>query len=288
MSTLTPEQIAIRSTGIGSSEIAMLCGESPYGGPHSVWLSKMGLRDDEHSEPAWWGSQMEPIVAARWEHETGQKLVKGSGTYRDSRYPVAVASPDYLTEDGRIVECKCAFRTAASWSLDDDGAPTGYIMQGQWLCGVLGAPGFDLAVFLAPFATFRIYRFDFDAELFGAAYSIADRFWREHVLTRNPPPADDSEAARKALRAIHRPLAELADATADADARYRAKAEADSAFKTAEQAKALADNRLVEAIVKSGADGLRGESWIATWKENKRGVRSLRVKDLNETKGRAA
>lgn len=288
MTQLTPAELEVRRTGIGSSDVAALCGESQWAGPHAIWLDKLGLLESEDSEPAKWGRMMEPLVAQRYTEETGVRLRKGSIAMRHPEHTWALASPDFLREDnGRIVECKCAFRTAAQWSLDEDGAPPGYILQGQWQCGVIGADGFDLAVFLAPFATFRIYRFDFDQDLFAYCLKIAGDFWHNHVLTKIPPPADDSDEARKALAAAYPQRGEIASAPPGADELYRARVEADAAFEAAEKAKKLASNRLVECIAKTGAEAIRGNDWMASWRSDKRGIRSLRLKGFSE-KGRAA
>ncbi len=47
--SLTAEQKADRVNTLGASEIAAVCGLSPWKSVHDVWLSKMGLVDDETS-----------------------------------------------------------------------------------------------------------------------------------------------------------------------------------------------------------------------------------------------
>lgn len=284
---LSAEQQQIRRTGIGSSDISALVGENPYANAHDVWLDKLGLREVEESEPMWWGTALEQSIGQRYKKELGVELESGSGAIRHPSKEIALASPDFVYPDkSRIVECKAIFRTAGQWSPESDGAPEQYILQGNWQCGVMGVERFDIAAFIAGFCQFRIYQFAFDQELFDHCVSVAERFWNEHVLKREPPPVDHSDSARLAIMARFPQRAPLKDAPPEAEQLIQERVACEERFDRADEALKLVNNKL--RLMIGEAEGMRGDWGHATHKTDKRGVRSLRVTLKTATKGKAA
>jgi putative phage-type endonuclease len=274
---LTAEQIQERRSGIGSSEIAAILGENPYANAHSVWLAKMGVKDDSESEPAWWGSQMEPIVGARYERERDVHLRRHRMVRRGD---IALASPDFVLyeEDtvAKIVECKVAFRTGDQWDgFDEEGVPPMYYLQGVWQCGVLGVPRFDLAVFFAGLCKFSIYEFEHDPELFSQMHKAAEHFWGKYVLTGTPPPVDSSEHAKRALEHKHSWRGGMRPASEQEVELVRARIAASKEVDAAQEALDLKNNQLRATI--GDLDGIFGPWGRVTWRPNKAGQRPLRV-----------
>ncbi|HQV23796.1 MAG TPA: YqaJ viral recombinase family protein, partial [Agitococcus sp.] len=64
-----------RQTGIGGSEIAAIVGLNQYRTPMQVWESKVNpVQDEETSQPAYWGTVLEDVVAKEYALRTGNKV----------------------------------------------------------------------------------------------------------------------------------------------------------------------------------------------------------------------
>ncbi len=95
---------------------------------------------------------------------------------------------------------------AHKYGTADDAVPPDYGIQVRWAMAVTGKPK---AVLYAAFGedqdcynTFdvrftRVYRFTRDAEIEAAMFSVAERFWTEHVLPGIPPPPDPKKTRAK-------------------------------------------------------------------------------------------
>ncbi len=186
---LSHSQIALRSTGIGASEIGAICGFSFWkrapdgsacGGPHSVYLAKRGLVvPSESSLASRTGDRSEKLAELTYEGERGVKLVAlldNNGdplTMRHMDHPWALASIDRVRADslipvevkftaglrahyheGRDLEC-CTFCDRPKrmhWRdpiAEPKGVPDDVFAQVQWQMFVSGAPRSEVARFWA-------------------------------------------------------------------------------------------------------------------------------------------
>lgn len=289
---LTDKQKAKRFSGLGSSDISAVAGENPFKGPHEVWLQKLQLIDDPgETDATWLGHQMEPVIARRYIKDTGIKLRRGHGTRRHSVHSHLLATIDFYGQEPSgepvIVEAKwVGGRVMYHWNLEADGAPPYVQLQVQHQMGVLGYKRADVAVIFGMSAEFRIYQFSFDPEIFAALAELGRRFWHDRVLAKVPPPIDETESARQSLLAIYgKNRAPLKDAPAEADEWFAKRVDACARLEQAEKDKALATNKLCELIGEH--EGIRGDGWYATWKNDKNGKRCFRAAEFKQ-KGRKA
>ena len=65
----------VRRSGIGGSDSAAICGESPWATPLDVYLSKRGLVEKEQAEAAEWGQILEPTVLRQYALRQGVFVV---------------------------------------------------------------------------------------------------------------------------------------------------------------------------------------------------------------------
>ena len=80
--TLSREEwLQVRKKGLGSSDAAAAVGLNPYQSQLELWLVKTGRdgnlpKDDPNDEtsPMYWGTLLEPIVAAHYTKRTGLKV----------------------------------------------------------------------------------------------------------------------------------------------------------------------------------------------------------------------
>jgi putative phage-type endonuclease len=193
--------LAARREGIGGSDVAAIMGVSRWKTPLAVYLDKIGHGEEvEDNEPMYWGRALEPIVALEFMRRTCLPL-KGIGEslrFKSICYPWMVATLDGLVEDEEnpgVLEVKTS-RSGAEWGEDgSEDIPQDYVLQGTHYMIVTGRRVCWFPVLIGG-SDFRIYRMNYDEELADIITVEEKRFWHEHVLARNPPPATTVEDAR--------------------------------------------------------------------------------------------
>lgn len=219
---LTKEQKRRRRMGITASEIGVLAGLDPWGAsPVEIYDNKVNGTEKDTTLMMRLGSVIEDPIAQLYAEDHQRFLVK-CDTMQSRTHPLALATPDRLVllsrdrwprrpdalatlEDmdrgEKLLEVKHAgFRTKHLWgAAETDEVPEYYLAQCQWSLGVTGKSDCDLFV-LFDRDEVRRYRIHFSPQLFGALYSIGERFYREHVEKRIPPPPDATVAYEAFLK----------------------------------------------------------------------------------------
>lgn len=269
---LTPEQLEIRSRGITGSEIAAIAGLSPYDGPLEVWAKKLGLVEDENSAVMDRGTYLERGIRDWYCAKTGA-TVTDVGTVVHPSHPLVIATPDGIADLGngnvRGLEIKApTWRTFRNWGYEGtDNIPEWYIPQCTWEAAVLGIPLVDVAADLGDHL--GIWTVKFDEELFGRLREIAEKFWRDYVVTKVAPPAQgfphEAETLKKVFpRANTDEYLEADDDLSALVSEYRfAKAKRDEYGRIFE----TYENRLRQAI--GDKAGIRGDFGRVDYKNNK-------------------
>lgn len=197
------EFLARRKTSLGGSDIAVVMGLSKYKTPMQLWQEKTGLVESEDidSEPAYWGIQLEDLVAKEYAKRTGNKVQRVNAQLKHHTHnwmagnidravvePGTVARVDKsgkLKGAAGILECKTASTyLAGMW--DGDSAPVQYVAQCQWYMAITGAAWTDLAVLIGG-QQFKIIRIEADAEIQQALIEAGKTFWNDCVLAGVPP-----------------------------------------------------------------------------------------------------
>jgi len=203
------EWLAVRKTGIGGSDAAAAVGLSPYKSMLELWLEKTG-RDAElekpdpndTTHPVFWGTLLEPIVAAAYTQQTGNKVRKVNAVLRHPTVPFMLANLDreVVGVPGvQILECKTAGEFGSR--LWKDGVPEYVQLQVQHQLAVTGKQAGDVAVLLCG-QQLAVHRIERDDELIARLIELEARFWR-YVESDTPPPADGSDSADRALRCLY-------------------------------------------------------------------------------------
>jgi len=201
----------IRKTGIGGSDAAAAVGLNPYKSPLELWLEKTG-RDgtlpkiDPHDEesPAYWGTLLEPIVAAHYTKRTGNRVRKINAVLQhpdpDKGWMLANIDREVVgVPDVQILECKTAgINGARLWK---DGVPEYVQVQVHHQLAVTGKQSADVAVLLGG-QHLEIHRIERDERLIENLIRLEREFWH-YVETDTPPPADGSESSERALRCLY-------------------------------------------------------------------------------------
>ncbi len=201
--------LEVRKTGIGGSDAAAAVGLSPYKSQLELWLEKTG-RDDgldkpdptDTNEPVYWGTLLEPIVAAAYTQQTGNRVRKVNAVLQHPEVPFMLANLDREVlgcPEASILECKTAGEFGARhWKL---GVPEYVQLQVQHQLAVTGKAAAHVAVLLCG-QKLEVHRIVRDEGLIANLIELEARFW-EHVTSDTPPPADGSDSADRALRCLY-------------------------------------------------------------------------------------
>lgn len=246
---------------IGGSDAAAVAGLSRYKTPLDVWQRIVEGREQEQTKPMRRGQLLEPVVRQMYVDETGAELL-GPRSLRGQKYPFARASLDDVARlhgEERVLECKSAnFRMLHQYGEGDDEIPDDYIAQVQWYLALSRLPLADVAVLLAG-DELRIYTLRADADLQGALFEEAAKFWRDYVVPKRPPPPDASSSysewlARRFPRSSESSVLADQEAVLAAEQLRKARAAKKLAEEAEERAKQLLQAKIGEASTLVGPD----------------------------------
>ncbi|MFC5428756.1 YqaJ viral recombinase family protein [Paraburkholderia denitrificans] len=201
--------LAVRRTGIGGSDAAASVGLNPYMSALELWLDKTGRGDGlprpdptDTTSPTYWGNLLEPIVAAAYTQQTGNRVRKVNAVLRHPSIPFMLANLDREivgVPSVQVLECKTAGEFGAR--LWREGVPDYVVCQVQHQLSVTGKQAADVAVLLCG-QKLEVHRIQRDDALIARLIELEAAFWR-YVETDTPPPADGSESADRALRCLY-------------------------------------------------------------------------------------
>jgi putative phage-type endonuclease len=199
------EWLAVRRTGLGSSDMAAVAGVSPWRSAFQVWLDKTGQAGEEpESEAMRWGTLLEPVVADEFARRTGLRVRRRHAVLRSPTCPVMLANLDreaYGDGGPGVLEVKTAGgRMEEAWA--DGGAPDYYLVQVQHQLAVTGRRRGWLCCLLLGSRRLAIVPVERDDALIGDLERIATDFWR-FVESRTPPEVDGSASTSAALARLH-------------------------------------------------------------------------------------
>lgn len=219
--TLSREEwLHVRKGGIGSSDAAAAVGLCPYKSPLELWMEKTGgtpATEDTpaQDDPRYWGTLLEPYVAAAYTELTGRKVRRINAVLRHPTFPFMLANIDREVvgcPDVQILECKTAGEFGSR--LWKEGVPEYVQLQVQHQLAVTGKQAADVAVLLCG-QQLEIHRIVRDEEVIARLVVLEAAFW-EHVEQDRQPHADGSESAGKALRQLYAGNSTTVDFTEDA------------------------------------------------------------------------
>ena len=199
----------VRKGGIGSSDAAAAVGLNPYKSQLELWMEKTGRDDNlpkvdpyDESSPMYWGTLLEPIVAAHYTRRTGNKVRRINAVWQHPYQPWMLANLDREVmgaPDVQILECKTAgINGARLWK---DGVPEYVQLQVMHQLAVTGHKAADVAVLIGG-QELQVHRIERDEALIQHLVELERRFWG-YVERNEAPPADGSDSADLALRCLY-------------------------------------------------------------------------------------
>ena len=222
------EWLKLRTQGIGSSEIAVICGLNSFSTPYQLWLRKREEIDtlergeeliDETNEAMLWGHLFEDSVAQRWSMATNHDVIKasqGDWCILNDRESFLMASPDrtyWIDADGKrneqnkgIVECKTTMMDVDPELLNPE-SPSydpnckearlwqSWFAQLQWQLGVGEYKEGYIACCVLSKRKFVTERYDFNPAFFDILVEQAKRFWEVNIVGGEEPAAISGQDA---------------------------------------------------------------------------------------------
>jgi len=276
----------VRKQGIGSSDAAAAVGLNPYQSQLELWMIKTGrdgnlpkIDPNDESSPMYWGTILEPIVAVHYTKRTGLKVRRINAVLQhpDADKSWMLANIDYSvvgSDEVQILECKTAGEFGSR--LWRDGVPEYIQCQVQHQMAVTGKKVVDVCVLICG-QEIRVYRIERDDALIDRLIELERKFWHyvEHDIE---PPADGSDSAGQALRALYpQDSGSTLDLTEDLAlstafiGMVKMRAEIESRKEIEDQLKQQIQQRMAEAskaIFRSGS---------VTWKRSKSGSRRFLI-----------
>lgn len=194
-----------RTKYIGGSDIAKLCGVSPYGNEATVWLEKTGKHqtsvDNRFTE---WGKRLEKTIAQAFydNHPEFSRVGENIGLKHD-KYDFIGGEADsvYHNHEGKggVLEIKTASQyNDKEW--EDGKCPDHYALQVQWYLMLAGYTEAYLVVLIGG-SDYRELKIVANPELQNNMLSIACNFWFNYVVPNVMPPI--TEADDKTLKLLY-------------------------------------------------------------------------------------
>lgn len=191
---LSPEQRALRTQGLGASEVAAVLGLDPYKTALDVFLEKTGQADPlPENRFMRWGKRLEAVIADEYADNHPEATIATSATIvGDESWMLAtpdrvVASPTEKNTWG--LECKSRghFNADAWGESGTDEVPHAVAVQCHWGMIVTRLNRWDVAVLLGG-NDYREYTLEWDAAIALELVARARAFWFDHVVARLHPP----------------------------------------------------------------------------------------------------
>lgn len=201
--------LEVRRRGVGSSDAAAAVGLNPYKSMLELWLEKTTAGPanadacaEEDFGPTYWGTLLEPIVAAQYTRRTGNRVRKVNAVLAHPEHSWMLANLDREVvgaSDVQILECKTAgLNGARLWR---DGVPEYVQLQVLHQLAVTGKTAADVAVLICG-QELRVHRIVRDDAMIAQLIELEHDFWRM-VTDKAAPQADGSESAERALQRLY-------------------------------------------------------------------------------------
>lgn len=205
----SPEWHELRATGVGGSEVAAICGISPWTSAFTLWAEKTKRIEREQltSEAAEWGTRLEAVIRDKFaEAHPELKVYHDKSSWANVARPWQLSNVDGFYEDADgnygILEVKTA-AYEDDWK-DYDGnwkVPQYYMTQVQWY---LQTFGFKTAWVAVLFAGRKYVEIPVEANEFQQETNLieVERF-RKYWLEDRQPDWDGSTSTLETVRKMH-------------------------------------------------------------------------------------
>lgn len=180
-----------RGKGIGSSDVPVIMGVSPWKNIYDLWLEKTDQLPEEKKFKGNWatqrGTRLEPIVREMYEKKTGYKFQ--AENIANKKVDFVRASFDGINHElKRVLEIKCPGKKSHEEALNGS-VPEVYYPQCQWLMLVCGYNELDYVSWDGKSDDYVCIRLLANVPYQNEMLNLASQFW-DHVINKTPPEID--------------------------------------------------------------------------------------------------
>jgi putative phage-type endonuclease len=184
------EWLRKRKNYLGGTDLAAICGLSPYRTALDVYLDKTSDDIAENTNSAMrWGTLLEDVIAKEYAQDTGYDVIIEPNTIYHPSIKFLGANIDrWANNKTHILECKTAsFTKAKEWGdSGTDQIPESYLIQVAYYAAICNVSKVDIAVLIGG-QDFRIYTYVKNNNLEDKLIKIACNFWYNHVEKKIAP-----------------------------------------------------------------------------------------------------
>jgi len=272
----------LRRRGIGGSDAAAVAGFNPWKSKVGVFLEKTGqVAPQEAGEAAYWGNQMEDVVAKEFSKRSGLKVKRSNILYRHPEHQFMLGNVDrVITDNGRkgILECK----TASAFLKDEwiipgtentdfaDRVPDHYMIQLQHYLKTLELDFGFFAVLIGG-NTFKMKYVERDEQMITYLVQMEKQFWEDHIQKGIPPLVDGTDASTNLLNYLY-PTSKpdsVIQLSSEVEPLMSQIREAQQEVKAAEFKLDTAKNQ-IKAMMEDHEVAMYGGEKVFTWKSSER------------------
>lgn len=195
------EWLKSRQQGIGGSDAGAILGVNRWRTPFQVYIDKTQEINEpsEQSEAAYWGTELEDLVAREFSKRTGKKVRRRNAILQSIKYPFMTANLDReIVGEKALLECKTV-NTFGAKEWDSEEIPASYLVQVMHYLAVTEYEKAFIAVLIGG-QKFLYKEVDRDEELIEMIVSAEKDFWENCIVKKVSPPLDGSSAAEKYVK----------------------------------------------------------------------------------------
>jgi len=262
-----------RQRGIGGSDAAAILGFSPWRSPMDVWMEKMGIEAKPDATKEFLlnlGQELEPVIARLYTRETKQQVYEPMIVpVIHKTHEILIGTPDRLVQgDLRGVELKSENQFQDEFGEPGtDQVPYHYLIQCAHYMAVMDYPVWDVALLKAG-TSFSIYHIERDQELEKEMIDQLRAWWARHIVMRQPPDIDGSDAWAVYLKQKYpRDILPITEGNEAAPTLVNNLRMVRQVLKEYENIEAAYQNKLKEMI--GVHEGIKGDFGRVTWRKSK-------------------
>lgn len=253
---------------IGGTDAPKLMGMSKYGGPTNVYARiVLGEQNDIDPFTAMRGQLLEPVIRELSRVKYGWELDKHPGIIMSPDLEWCASSPDDLlkSEDAGIDYKSVDPRGFGDWGDENtDQVPTDYLIQCTHYMAALDRPRWYVCAYFGG-NDLRRYVIERDPELEHDWKVACSDFWQRYVVTKTPPPPDDTASYGEWLVRKYKSNGTTVTAGPDAEEWAKRLSQTKEQIKALEEQEREATNHL-QALLGEG-ERLRGDGWLLRYQE---------------------
>ena len=235
---ITEKQRIARKNHLGSSDVAAICGMSPFQNAYDVWLEKTDQLDETQARKPWLatGNEFESIILSRAAQKLGKLRRNQYRSLKSASVPLASHIDAIVVATGEPVEAKSC---GVFWPIQEewgepgtDQVPDRVILQAQVHLAVTGA-----AVCHVP-ALFwglrqELYAVPRDEPMIAELLEYLKTWWDKHVVHGQAP---EGMPTLDVIRRAKRTAGRVVQVSDDLVARWRRYQEAEGRVKKMKEA----------------------------------------------------